>query len=459
MSNALENQLKLANVVDASTFSSIAAAMAAGNGKRLHFPAGTYTVTSPLVFSNLADMQITGDGFASVIAVATAISCWEFDSSCSNITIEDLAFAGQSTGTEGKHAISLKAPRSTVRDCYIHDFNLGVMVQHENAADCSITGNLFKDIKGATSGNGYAAYTIGQRTVIANNHFVSVGRHDVYLSGSTPQGAQDCVVEGNTSVSCGAEAIALYAQAAQGPVRGCVIQGNTIKSAATTAIGLTQRVTDCIVANNTIHTPGSYGIQLEGSTADNTYPLRNVVTGNSVLDAGVRHINCINASDNVLTGNVLAAVGVVPSSLSGITVDSTGTPTAYPSNNLVGPNVYKGLSVTAAPFIGSNAGLFYGSAPRAEQESWLTFAAADTTPSVAGGKRFVVTNAGPVSITNFDDGREGQEITLFFTDGNTTVTTANCYLSGAVNFVGTANDTLTLVKKGIYWYEVRRAVN
>jgi hypothetical protein len=45
-------------------------------------------------------------------------------------------------------------------------------------------------------------------------------------------------------------------------------------------------------------------------------------------------------------------------------------------------------------------------------------------------------------------------------DGNTTIDhNAGIRLSGGSDFVGTANDTLTLISRGGIWYEVSRSVN
>jgi hypothetical protein len=84
----------------------------------------------------------------------------------------------------------------------------------------------------------------------------------------------------------------------------------------------------------------------------------------------------------------------------------------------------------------------------------------DTTPSVVGTNVLVITNAGAVTITNFDDGFSGQEVTLQFSDANTTIQdNANVQLSSGANFVSTANDTLTLIKSGSVWFEKGRSLN
>src|SRR4051812_25375072 len=51
-----------------------------------------------------------------------------------------------------------------------------------------------------------------------------------------------------------------------------------------------------------------------------------------------------------------------------------------------------------------------------------SYAAGDTTPTVAGVSVLNITNASPTTITGFDDGVTGQVIVLHFHDTNTTIT-------------------------------------
>lgn len=94
----------------------------------------------------------------------------------------------------------------------------------------------------------------------------------------------------------------------------------------------------------------------------------------------------------------------------------------------------------------------------------ITFTNGDTSPTVLSGNFFKTGNTGATTIVSFDDGADGQEITILFTDGNTTLkhTTGageNLVLQGATNFVGTTNDVLKLTKSGTYWFETSRSVN
>ncbi len=80
----------------------------------------------------------------------------------------------------------------------------------------------------------------------------------------------------------------------------------------------------------------------------------------------------------------------------------------------------------------------------------------DATPSVAAGNKFLT--GGTTTITDFDDGVEGQEIiviaehSLDITDGT------NIFLSGSTTWTMTATDTLSLIcKADNKWYEIARS--
>ena len=91
----------------------------------------------------------------------------------------------------------------------------------------------------------------------------------------------------------------------------------------------------------------------------------------------------------------------------------------------------------------------------------LAFANGDTTPDVSSGRLFSTANTGATSITNFDNGLEGQEITIVFNDTNTTIVDgASIKLAGSTNFTGTSgNDTITFVRTFGAWLEKCRSDN
>ena len=82
----------------------------------------------------------------------------------------------------------------------------------------------------------------------------------------------------------------------------------------------------------------------------------------------------------------------------------------------------------------------------------------NATPSVEGGRIYLT--GGTTTITDFDDGVEGQEIIIISEHAVTITDGTNIFLSGSGNFVMAATDTLTLVcKADNKWYEIGRSDN
>lgn len=85
----------------------------------------------------------------------------------------------------------------------------------------------------------------------------------------------------------------------------------------------------------------------------------------------------------------------------------------------------------------------------------VTFSNGDTTPDVAGSNAFLATNSAPTSITNFDNGVEGQFIRVQATNGNTTIVhdVTKIKMVGGANAVIAANTALAFTRdaSGIWW--------
>jgi len=87
--------------------------------------------------------------------------------------------------------------------------------------------------------------------------------------------------------------------------------------------------------------------------------------------------------------------------------------------------------------------------------------AADATPSVADVPMHgALLSAGTTTITDFDDGYEGQIFTFIAETSLTITDGTNIFLSGSANWAMTATDTLTLIcKADNTWVEISRGDN
>ena len=63
------------------------------------------------------------------------------------------------------------------------------------------------------------------------------------------------------------------------------------------------------------------------------------------------------------------------------------------------------------------------------------------------------------TVSNFSGGVQGQKLTLYFTNANTTLKNTNLYLQSAADFVSTAFDSLTLVYLSGAWRETGQSIN
>lgn len=261
----------------------------------------------------------------------------------SGITVRGCHFVGASVAAEGYAAIRVAdGPKTTIEEVEINGTNDGIVISKESSDYCEVRGNRIHDLVGGTSGNGYGVYTIGQHTIIADNNFVNVPRHDIYLSGSRPNGASYATVIGNKSLNNGAVAIGVYATATEAPLTGDLIVGNSITGFQGVGIALSQNVVDALVEGNTLSggtntAPYNHGIAiyLNGSTGANTFPTGNTIRGNMLINnAGtIGNITAFNSINNKIEGNQCFNAKVWC-----ILVNIAGKPALPPTGNTIRNN-------------------------------------------------------------------------------------------------------------------------
>lgn len=88
------------------------------------------------------------------------------------------------------------------------------------------------------------------------------------------------------------------------------------------------------------------------------------------------------------------------------------------------------------------------------------FEDADTTPTVVSARMCRTANTETISITNFDNGVDGQEIVIQFNDNYTTIANnATIKLQGGQNFTASQYDQLSLSLLSTVWIEGGRSLN
>jgi len=418
-----------------------------------------YRVSGTISIVGKKNLTILGYGRGSRIYTTSAtFNVISIDSTSSDVTIDGIEINGSSIGAEvtAVEAISTQAPRTTIRNSSISNTNHGITIRNESANECNISNNRISDISDGGNRHGWGVYTISQRNIISGNQFDNVQRHDVYLSGSYPTGASYNVVSGNTSIRNGMEAFTAFAYH-NGFADGNIIIGNTIKDCSI-AIGLDQNTHRNIVSNNYIDSCNNVPIFLNGSTTAGSFPTRNMITNNTIHNdtKGWGAIRLMNSSYNVISGNIISGDNSVAL---GIVVNEDGVPATRPSGNIIYGNIFDN-NVTTQISVGYVGDTPIGLVVRNnERYPRIVTDNTATTIDVTGRDYIRFAQTGPMTVTNFTGGYEGQIIYCMFGADNVTITQANAALAGWVNFVSTNNDTITLMYKSGNWFELSRSVN
>jgi len=262
--------------------------------------------------------------------------------------------------------------------------------------------------------------------------------HNIFMTGSTATG--DYYI-GQTSFN------ACHIKAGGYGGSGLHVDGTVRAGAYAQATrGLT--VDACHISANILH-----GINLTG--CNNAIITNNEIKGNSYSSAGT-YVGLIIgvAADRVMVSNNIIGGDAVGKStgnqIYGIRIDNGCSDISVIGNDV--ENNYTASisdgSTTTAKIIENNKG--YYDKPRV--------LANEATPTVINGKLF--RTGGTTTITDFDDGLEGQVITILSEHAVTITDGTNIFLNGSANFVMASTDTLTLVQKSDgFWYEQSRSVN
>jgi hypothetical protein len=328
----------------------------------------------------------------------------------------------------------------------VFQFNSASAAKTPSATDPSnivITNNIMLRPSGF-GGIGGGAVKSHYGIVIANNIVTcnSGGTNGSLLL----SGIEQCVIANNIFMVNNATNPGFKFTTAFGNCKKVVIANNRISSLG---IGMqfagasSGTYEDFDIVNNTFSSLSAQSTDAAPLVFTNFHVMGNKATSINFSSTGSARPNLTNI---VLTNNILDSPPV-GSVASGYAADNLVKTISVSSRNIV--DGYFDKAVTSTHF---RAG------PSGQQ---CAFDDGDTTPSVKGKTLFSAENTSATVITNFDDPSTGQEITIHFTNGNTTIAeSSNVRLAGTGDFVGTANDILTLVYIDfVGWVEKARAVN
>ena len=474
------------------------------------------TLATGITITNKSGIRITGRCALTLSNMSGTSFIFQLVGTLDRIEIDSLELIGVANvgaHQEGIGNLSGQTITNTkFHDLTIHDLNVGIECNADGAGTytrCEVYRNSISNIVGTSPGQGYGIVLSNTNAAaIFDNRINLAQRHSIYHGKSTQSGgiiAHNIITNHRQGVATVSRTGALVVVRSSGVhvdnniilnhFDGCLdISHDTSQAADAYDIQVTNNaclyrqndVDDLYVGELLVPTNSrTYRISITGNVFRNDYAQTSntsdvfiyngtsityknnehyrtgttAATNTYIVELG--HNSAIGTSadfdDVVLENNRFVVTGSNLSSARCIQIESditTGTSVVRTAHNdFVGcPTTHYLVSASTNPSLvldyGPNTKVGY-------------YTPADTTPTVKYGVAALdITNSGAVTITNLDDGIEGQIVRLRFADANTTIQDGgNFQLSGGVNFTPTANDMLTVISRGSVWYEISRSAN
>jgi hypothetical protein len=324
---------------------------------------------------------------------------------------------------------------------------------------CVVSGNLIASsgtdgirVVGQTSTGSYTTGAGRTGWTIVNNHIVTPDEWGIFVSID----AYEVLVQGNvvTNGSGGIRVTGGTTPPQADHPTGVDVSGNKVRFTTANTDGI--NINECqlvTVTNNSCRECGGFGLIVQNSETA-------VITGGIYVDNGVGTVNTHGVRVTVTTNATITGVRSSGFDFStqthGVSFGSGVTNCVVAGCSLTG-NVTAGFSgLPASAMVSGCVGVTN------TDEASLTAAADDTTPTVQMA-RFLVTaaNTVPTAITQLDDARTGQVVTIrcgSSTNASTITDGGNFNLSA--DWTPNVLDTITLyTSNGTTWFELAKSAN
>lgn len=285
-------------VADAAAAIQAAINWVEANDKALYTPAGTYLVNTQLLL-DAGDVTIYGDGRQSVLKTTADINILRI-SSASRCTIRDVAFEGNSTGSNQDGIRAINVTDSNFHNIYVKNVGHDGILLISGCTGNSITGCH-------VDGTGDDGFNVGGDSVAASRDNTLSGcvaencaNDGFHISdGSQATTVSGCVSKGNDV------GIGIY-DCSQITITGCMFTGNTTYGARTQS---TAAITDITITGN-VFNGGTHGIFFDRqcnrvTISANIFRAMSSV-GIYLLSSGLASQNLVVAN-NVLEGSLGSA--------------------------------------------------------------------------------------------------------------------------------------------------------
>lgn len=391
-----------------------------------------------------------------------------------------------------------------VQDVVVDSVNIGFKFAAGTGVGSGNTNNVkvsrcqAKDIVGLVGGLGYGfQFSQAPNSSISDCQAINCQRHGIYFGEGRNYAATNCIIRDHRSTVYDASYRVAFSisRSRNVAVSNCVFDNcydGTIEVDVDTAgtapdnVSIGTAITNCTFLNSALAdirigtVPAIDGIVYD-VTISNCLMVRKAANANSsiVIEGGER----VKITDNLIDASASAATvraislnatsgasytndveivrNTINSAAYGVQIASalqTGSTRVRVMDNKVTATTAE-LDFVGGEDTTTNNNLIYNRTNGANAQRSYTSSGANITIPVGGLTALTMTPSGATTVLNLSGGTEGQEITLYFTNANTTLLATNFYLAGAVNFVSTAADTLTMIYMGGAWHEKCRSVN
>jgi len=213
-------------------------------------------------------------------------------------------------------------------------------------------------------------------------------------------------------------------------VSNCVmVRGNNIVSSILVESGNQVKVTDCLIRGYGSASSRAIAIDAIGgaSYTDNVEIVRNSIFN---WDYGIQIASALQ----------------------------TGTTSVRILNNYITATTAE-LEFIGSEDITTNNNLIYNRSNGTNSNRSYTSSGSLVVIPVGGLDVLTLSPSSATTVSNFSGGTQGQILTLFFTNSNTTLKNTNLFLQSAADFISTSSDSLTLIYLSGFWRETGQSIN
>lgn len=468
----------------------------------LYFPPGIYAYTAPtnegLTLTDVDNITILGYG--ATLRRTDAVGSFNKKpmtiTQCDGANVVGLIVDNNGSAYFGGFSI-YDSKDCIVRDCRFYDSNPDPVETSDRYGfvfgDNTLTTSNF--LMTGCSFDGLQTDFFGINVRVTENYFNRpINRCIGIVTGGSNQVRSGYVITGNTFQNSKDDCVSIGIDPSSNTnsqITNIVITNNTYISTiasgghfvALNAIGSTNTVSNVVISNNTmIDSVGNPFLRLD-STNNSNYSrhiqvVNNVYKSTAAGGAFTKPVFfakrtqegqiCNNSifGDNIVDG--MYFTNIVRMTITGNQAQATGKAFEIDEtlNSFVGNQLFKNNSWMGSPTTklslptGLNASDLVEILP--SDIETVTISGAGQTVLAAGRRNFILTAAAPSDLTDLSNGYPGQVLTIFFDNNNVTVTHGTgvnkILLAGGTDFVGSTNDTLTIVNRDLRWYEVSRTV-